>query len=85
MKGKAMYAAIAKLVMILDDNNRPYDMNKIKRAYKYAYRLHDGQFRASGEPYIMHPVAVAEIVVVKRRSVVAGLGDLGKFFDGINI
>ena len=31
MKGKAMYAAIAKLVMILDDNNRPYDMNKIKR------------------------------------------------------
>ncbi len=57
-----MYRAIAKLVMILDDNNRPYDMNKIKRAYKYAYRLHDGQFRASGEPYIMHPVAVAEIV-----------------------
>ncbi|MBQ4121789.1 MAG: bifunctional (p)ppGpp synthetase/guanosine-3',5'-bis(diphosphate) 3'-pyrophosphohydrolase, partial [Clostridia bacterium] len=57
-----MYRAIAKLVMILDDNNRPYNMNKIKRAYKYAYRLHDGQFRASGEPYIMHPVAVAEIV-----------------------
>ena len=57
-----MYAAIAKLVMILDDNNRPYDINKIKRAYKYAYRLHDGQFRISGEPYIMHPIAVAEIV-----------------------
>ncbi len=61
-----MYAAIAKLVMILDDNNQTYDMNKIKRAYKYAYRLHDGQFRVSGEPYIMHPIAVAEIV--------AGLG-----------
>ncbi|MBR2987058.1 MAG: bifunctional (p)ppGpp synthetase/guanosine-3',5'-bis(diphosphate) 3'-pyrophosphohydrolase [Clostridia bacterium] len=57
-----MYAAIAKLVMTLDDNNRSYDMNKIKRAYKYAYRLHDGQFRISGEPYIMHPIAVAEIV-----------------------
>lgn len=61
-----MYVAIAKLVMILDDNNQTYDMNKIKRAYKYAYRLHDGQFRVSGEPYIMHPIAVAEIV--------AGLG-----------
>lgn len=61
-----MYAAIAKLVMILDDNNQSYDMNKIKRAYQYAYRLHDGQFRVSGEPYIMHPIAVAEIV--------AGLG-----------
>ena len=57
-----MYGAIARLVMILDDNNRPYDMNKIKRAYKYAYRLHAGQFRQSGEPYIMHPIAVAEIV-----------------------
>lgn len=57
-----MYGAMAKLVMTLDDNNRPYDMNKIKRAYRYAYRLHDGQFRASGEPYIMHPIAVAEIV-----------------------
>ncbi len=57
-----MYGAIAKLVMILDDNNQTYDMNKIKRAYKYAYRLHDGQFRVSGEPYIMHPIAVAEIV-----------------------
>ena len=57
-----MYGAIAKLVMTLDDNNRSYDMNKIKRAYKYAYRLHDGQFRISGEPSIMHPIAVAEIV-----------------------
>ena len=57
-----MYQAIAKLVMTLDDNNRSYDMNKIKRAYQYAYRLHDGQFRISGEPYIMHPIAVAEIV-----------------------
>ncbi len=57
-----IYGLIAKLVMILDDNGRPYDMNKIKRAYRYAWRLHEGQRRASGEPYICHPVAVAEIV-----------------------
>ncbi len=57
-----MYAEIAKLVLILDDNNRLYDLNKIKRAFKYAKTLHAGQFRVSGEPYIMHPVAVAEIV-----------------------
>ncbi len=57
-----MYAEIAKLVMTLDDNYQHYDMNKIKRAYKCAEELHRGQFRVSGEPYIMHPVAVAEIV-----------------------
>ena len=34
----------------------------IERAYKYAYAAHDGVTRASGEPYITHPVAVAEIL-----------------------
>ncbi len=39
-----------------------YDIEKIKRAYEYAAGLHEGQFRVSGEPYISHPLAVAEIV-----------------------
>ena len=34
----------------------------IERAYKFAYAAHDGVTRASGEPYITHPVAVAEIL-----------------------
>lgn len=34
----------------------------IKRAYRFAYIAHDGVKRASGEPYITHPVAVAEIL-----------------------
>ena len=37
-----------------DDNQ-----NLIVKAFKLAYKAHDGQFRASGEPYIIHPVAVA--------------------------
>ncbi len=39
-----------------------YDIEKIRRAYEYAAGLHEGQFRVSGEPYISHPLAVAEIV-----------------------
>ncbi len=31
-------------------------------AFDFAYQLHDGQFRASGEPYIVHPIAVADLL-----------------------
>lgn len=37
-------------------------VKKIREAYLFAYDAHDGQFRASGEPYIIHPVAVASIL-----------------------
>ena len=32
-------------------------------AHNYAREMHSGQKRASGEPYFMHPCAVAEILV----------------------
>lgn len=38
------------------------DVEKVRKAYSYAERLHEGQKRVSGEPYIIHPLAVAEIV-----------------------
>ena len=40
---------------------KPYNMEKIADAYEYAKVLHEGQRRRSGEPYIVHPVAVAKI------------------------
>jgi len=40
-----------------------YDFERIEKAYKYAEMLHEGQFRKSGEPYICHPLSVAQIVV----------------------
>jgi len=40
----------------------PAQCEFIERAYEYAYVAHDGVKRASGEPYITHPVAVAEIL-----------------------
>ena len=41
----------------------PDDMREeIQKAYEYADRKHKDQLRKSGEPYIMHPIAVARIV-----------------------
>ncbi|MBE8719081.1 bifunctional GTP diphosphokinase/guanosine-3',5'-bis pyrophosphate 3'-pyrophosphohydrolase [Cellvibrio polysaccharolyticus] len=37
-------------------------INLVKRAYFYAEQAHDGQKRRSGEPYITHPLAVADIL-----------------------
>ena len=53
---------IKKLLGILSATGKKYDTDMIIRAYEYAKNLHEGQFRVSGEPYISHPVAVAEIV-----------------------
>ena len=57
-----MYSAIENLVSMLEKTNKNYDIEKIKKAYIRASKLHEGQFRESGEPYISHPIAVAEIV-----------------------
>ncbi|MBD8922519.1 HD domain-containing protein, partial [bacterium] len=35
---------------------------KVKKAYEYAKALHEGQYRQSGEPYIIHPLNVAYIL-----------------------
>lgn len=56
------YEPIANLIDMLVKTGKKYDIPKIQRAYLYAAELHAGQFRVSGEPYISHPVAVAEIV-----------------------
>ena len=59
-------ASLDKLERMLTATGKNYDIEKIRAAYEYASSLHEGQFRVSGDPYISHPIAVAEIV--------AGLG-----------
>ena len=39
------------------------DISKLKEAYEYAYRAHIRQRRVTGEPYITHPLAVANILL----------------------
>lgn len=50
---------------VLDEYRKMYPKGKtgiIERAYVVAERAHSGQVRKSGEPYITHPLAVAEII-----------------------
>ena len=53
---------VTTLYELLAASGKNYDIEKIKAAYEYAEALHEGQYRVSGEPYISHPIAVAEIV-----------------------
>jgi guanosine-3',5'-bis(diphosphate) 3'-pyrophosphohydrolase len=52
------------------------DADLVQKAYDYSYRMHAGQRRKSGQPYIVHPVSVAAIIADLRldgASVCAGL------------
>jgi len=52
------------------------DLDVVERAYVYSARVHAGQVRLSGEPYLMHPLEVANILADMRLdtiSVVSGL------------
>ena len=52
------------------------DVAKVARAYKYSEQCHQGQMRQSGDPYISHPLAVANILADMRmdhESLMAGL------------
>nr|MBE6544774.1 bifunctional (p)ppGpp synthetase/guanosine-3',5'-bis(diphosphate) 3'-pyrophosphohydrolase [Oscillospiraceae bacterium] len=57
-----MYEQMISLLDYLEKSERNYDLPKITEAFYYADKLHEGQMRLSGEPYISHPVAVARIV-----------------------
>ena len=52
------------------------DLSLIEKAYQVARKAHEGQFRKSGEPYIIHPVCVAIILAqleLDKETIVAGL------------
>jgi GTP pyrophosphokinase len=52
------------------------DVDLIKRAYDFSYRMHSGQTRKSGDPYFVHPANVAGVIADLRldtASVCAGL------------
>lgn len=46
---------------LIGDQNDPHN-SLICKSFQFAYSLHEGQYRKSGEPYIAHPVAVAELL-----------------------
>ncbi|HRI19267.1 MAG TPA: hypothetical protein PL196_12165, partial [Burkholderiaceae bacterium] len=51
----ASFAALTSKFDYLDAG----DIKRVREAFRFADEAHLGQFRASGEPYITHPIAVA--------------------------
>ena len=49
-----------------------HEVDIIREAYVVARDAHDGQMRSSGEPYIIHPVAVARLLADMRLDHVVG-------------
>ena len=58
-----MNALITPVVNRLRESQEGSDTSVVERAFEVAERSHKGQLRKSGDPYITHPVAVAEILL----------------------
>ena len=65
-----------ELKKIIAESGKEYDREQIEAAYRLAEEKHREQKRSSGEPYIIHPLSVAAILVglgMDSQSVMAGL------------
>ena len=67
---------ITDIIDKVNDYDPDSDLDLIDRAYIYSARVHEGQVRLSGEPYLSHPLEVAGILAemkLDRVSIVSGL------------
>ena len=65
-----------EIVNQINKNNLKVDLEKIKLALCFAEECHEGQYRKSGEDYIMHPVEVTKILIDMKMdtdTIVAGI------------
>ena len=65
-----------EIVKEIEKSNLKVDMEKIKLAFYFAEECHEGQYRKSGEDYIMHPVEVVKILIDMKMdtdTIVAGI------------
>ena len=83
---------IFSLAEKISDYLDPDQIILIKRAYYFAEQAHDGQIRRSGEPYVTHPLAVADVLAdmhMDHQSLMAALlhdviEDTGVSKDALN-
>jgi GTP pyrophosphokinase len=61
-----MIKAADELYLKIKSYNTAIDSEKLRRAFDFGMQSHDGQMRASGEPYFSHPIAVANILADMR-------------------
>jgi guanosine-3',5'-bis(diphosphate) 3'-pyrophosphohydrolase len=60
-----------QLIASLREARPKDDLAPVEKAYQFASQYHAGQMRASGEPYMSHPVAVARILAGMRMDTVS--------------
>ncbi len=73
---KMQISSFGELQKIIRESDKGYDTDRIEEAYLLAAEKHKEQRRSSGEPYIIHPLSVAAILVglgMDTESVIAGL------------
>ena len=65
-----------ELMKKLRENRPSDDLGLVKKAYEFSQKHHSGQHRASGEPYLVHPLEVANVLADMKMdsvSIAAGL------------
>jgi GTP pyrophosphokinase len=62
---------ISDILDKVSESNPDADLDILDRAYIYSARVHDGQVRLSGEPYLSHPLEVASILTDMNLDVVS--------------
>ena len=64
------------LVVSMKKTHPSDELTMVEKAFNMAYKAHDGQYRKSGEPYIIHPICVAIILSEMQsdtETIIAGL------------
>ena len=74
--GLCPYISSDELISRIQKYHPEDDMSLVQRAYAYAEKAHANQVRKSGDPYFMHPCAVAVILtdlMLDATTIAAGL------------
>ena len=69
-------AKFAELLATIGKNRPSDDIGVIRRAWEFCVQHHSGQLRASGEPYVLHPLEVAQVLAEMKldsTAIAAGL------------
>src|SRR3984957_2869533 len=73
---KAIDERFESLLRQVQANRPSEDISLIRKAWEFCVQQHDGQMRASGEPYVIHPLEVAEVLAEMKldaTAIAAGL------------
>ena len=76
MQSEAVVMTTEEFIAKLESLNHKYNSPLVVKAFEIANNLHKGQLRKSGEPYIIHPIAVSFILAnfgMDTETIVAGL------------